>query len=565
MDKFSFEKRRAVNMVWNTAEDYGFVPEVLAYDEHGEAVLYLNSVLGLLRKNYDWDKLSALIKELDELGGDDCTALLWLGLEHCAFERGKEERPVLEDLREEYASEQLKRARHPLDQTTAERVESAHFRLALGQDFELPKREERLVRDLQFDPALTTDELVARAREVLRGYYRFSDKKNSGGEMRLHLPIIYSKGADAHLGPLGEMWDMGFGSSKSRRGAPDVNGRRSRKPSRRKLRNAAKVKAYIEGSFGISIYGEERQRELEQRLCSGSHAGCHLHFTRGDFGPERTDRSYEVAAQQRKNEEYYQDRRVQFETSILAMTERIRNALLVYHDPELLQADTGNLVGGRVWRGLYLDDRRVFERIHQDDPGNLSVDILLDSSSSQMYNQEKVAAQGYMIAESLTRCGLPVRVYSFCSLSGYTVVKLFRDYEERDKNQNIFRYYSAGWNRDGLAVRTAGLMLDDSDCEHRLLILLSDVNPNDDTSFPSENGVLRGRDYEGKAGVEDTAKEVRLVRQKGVSVLCVFTGKDEEVENAKTIYGQDFARIKSIDHFADAVGDLLQRQIREMA
>lgn len=40
-----------------------------------------------------------------------------------------------------------------------------------------------------------------------------------------------------------------------------------------------------------------------------------------------------------------------------------------------------------------------------------------------------------MIAESLTRCGIPTRVYSFCTLNGCTVLRLFRDYEETSKTR----------------------------------------------------------------------------------------------------------------------------------
>ena len=128
---------------------------------------------------------------------------------------------------------------------------------------------------------------------------------------------------------------------------------------------------------------------------------------------------------------------------------------------------------------MYLDDNKVFTRILQSDPGDLSVDILLDASSSQIDRQAVVAAQGYMIAESLTRCHIPVRVSSFCSLSGYTVVTRYRDYYETDKNDRIFNYFTTGCNRDGLAIRALAKGLEDSPSEHKLVILLSDVKPND--------------------------------------------------------------------------------------
>lgn len=44
-----------------------------------------------------------------------------------------------------------------------------------------------------------------------------------------------------------------------------------------------------------------------------------------------------------------------------------------------------------------------------------------------------------MIAESLTRCGIPTRVYSFCTLNGCTVLRLYRDYEETNKNEAHLR------------------------------------------------------------------------------------------------------------------------------
>ena len=76
-----------------------------------------------------------------------------------------------------------------------------------------------------------------------------------------------------------------------------------------------------------------------------------------------------------------------------------------------------------------------------------------------------------------------------------------------------------------------------------------------------------GRHHVGAAalGCDESGTVGHKMRGATVSVLCVFTGKDDDVENAKTIYGQDFARIKNVDQFADTVGGLIQRQIREMA
>ena len=68
----------------------------------------------------------------------------------------------------------------------------------------------------------------------------------------------------------------------------------------------------------------------------------------------------------------------------------------------------------------------------------------------------------------------------------------------------------------------------------------------------------------GEVGVRDTAFEVRRARADGIAVICVFTGDDEDLPAAKTVYGRDFARIRSVDQLADTVGMLIQNQIKNI-
>ena len=143
--------------------------------------------------------------------------------------------------------------------------------------------------------------------------------------------------------------------------------------------------------------------------------------------------------------------------------------MLAYLQPETVRSPGGTLDGGARLARVYLRDDKIFTRVQQTDPGELSVDILLDGSTSQQERQTSVAAQRYMIAEALTRCHIPVRVSSFCSISGYTVVTRYRDYHETDRNEKIFNYFTAGCNRDGLALRALRRGMDDSPCEHKLL------------------------------------------------------------------------------------------------
>lgn len=54
-----------------------------------------------------------------------------------------------------------------------------------------------------------------------------------------------------------------------------------------------------------------------------------------------------------------------------------------------------------------------------------------------------------------------MRGCSFLSLRGYTVIRRFCGYDEMEKDDRIFDYFAAGWNRDGLALRSTGQLMED--------------------------------------------------------------------------------------------------------
>ena len=214
-----------------------------------------------------------------------------------------------------------------------------------------------------------------------------------------------------------------------------------------------------------------------------------------------------------------------------------------------------------AWRAALLNDERVFTRSENENAGDFSVDILLDASHSQVTRAVKISSQAYIIAEALARCHVPCRVMSFCSMSGFTVMRLFNDYSSSADNSGIFEYYAEGCNRDGLAIRAAGDLISRSFCEHKMLIVLSDVKPLDVAKIrKSEREV--GISYDGVRALADTAYEVRRLRAEGVSVICIFTGEDGNLPSAKMVYGQDFVRIRDFSLFADTVGRLIIDQIK---
>ena len=128
-----------------------------------------------------------------------------------------------------------------------------------------------------------------------------------------------------------------------------------------------------------------------------------------------------------------------------------------------------------------------------------------------------------------------------------------RDYDDpREKNSNIFEYITSSNNRDGLAVKAAGMDLLKRQEDRKLLILLSD-RPNARNPKP----------YRDDYALHDTATEVRRLRQQGVSVLGVFVGEETELMAEQKIFGKDFAYARDIRNFSHMVGSYLRRKIEE--
>ncbi|MDO4315568.1 MAG: hypothetical protein Q4C45_07300 [Oscillospiraceae bacterium] len=564
------EKRRARNLIWNAAGDYSFEPDFKAYDGEGRADLYWNSIIGAVRKNYGQQTVDALLESFqgckDQVLYEE---LAWLALENAVFLRESPRRPALPSLRRSYAKRVLALG-HASDQTL-NIVENAHFRRALGEDPSLRPWERKLLDALELPGDLDGPALAERILDTLRACFGFIPGETQAAEARekKHRFLLgrHRKGS-AELPPV-----RGFSYGYGEHTVSGQGGGREVSPPQRLLtdltaaQSEAALRTYVQNVFGPPLFGAQQLQELEQALCVDEHKGCHLYYARGDDTLDPHIRGYAGAQrktalkQMEQNRAAYEADAVRHRNSILRLTARIRNAMLAYLQPMVVRSASGQLDAGRIWRGLYLDDDKVFTRVLRTDPGDISVDLLLDGSTSQTDRQAEVAAQGYMIAESLTRCGIPVRVSSFCSLSGYTILTRYRDYNETDRNGRIFHYFTTGCNRDGLALRALGRGLDDSPCEHRIVILLSDAKPNDVVKLVQGDTLV---DYTAQNGIENTAHEVRALLHREVSVICVFTGDDGDVPAAHTIYGRDFARIRSLDQFADTVGTLIQNQIRSL-
>lgn len=581
MHSLTEDNKRALNIIWNASDDYSLNPEFNAYDENGEAYLYWNYIIGAAHKYYDYPLLQSFFNHLKTDSEHELyEKLFWIGLEYCTFNKGKNDRPVLVSLRRNYAKKVLKGEAVPLEDNLLNVIRKAHFGRALGNNPEISGNALKILNALEFDDALSTEEIVFSMNQIIKTYFRFNygqyeidksiEKIKSEKSVKKDTEYSDEKLSDSEMAAMNDMYRDSAETSRT------VDFKELKEKGKKHIRKITAEKKddserkYIRKYFGASIISEQKTYSIERNLCIGNHKNCHLHFTRGEFDAEfEGDVNaiyYNKAFMEQKeiNLAHFNANYIKYKNSIMKLTNKIRNTMLAYFESYTGSSEAGKLNTPKIWRNIYVNDNRIFTKEFNNDMGNISVDILLDASASQYERQETIAAEGYIIAESFTQCQIPVRVYSFSSLRNYTVINLYRDYDETGNNDKIFNYKTTGCNRDGLAIRTALYMMEGSSYYNKILIVLSDCKPNDTQSILDTGIKQEQTKYAGATGIIDTAFEVKKGINNGNSILCVFTGEDEDVKTAKKIYGHNFARIYYPERFAEIVGVLMQNQLKSL-
>ena len=564
-----FEKRRAANLIWNAAGDYGISPGFRMFDENGRADLYWNSIIGAAHRFYDWERLMDFYNSFHETVDQGVyESLFWLALENSSYEKLKSERPAAESLRQAYAREKLKNFMPSIAECREGWILEGHYRRMLGEDSGLPDLVDRkLLAELEVSGELDTEAWIERVGRTLARYFTYLPGKSASEQRRRRFVLpkfVFRKrsgeGRQEALQPNVRRLVMGFGELIPRAGAKEG----TKNFSERYLeKSEEQLRQYIRDYFGAPLYPEAAERELNLRCCKDAHAGCRLYLTDGRLPLEEVKKlkgftkrmRREMELRQEKTKRAHEGEIARDHAAIAELRERLKNALRQLRDPEEVPGRAGSLVPGKIYRALSFDDTRVFEKRRPGDQSRISVDLLLDASTSQEERTELVARQAYILAESLSALKLPVRVWGFLSMSGYTVLTRYRDYEEHDKNEEIFRYFTAGANRDGLAYRAIGELMSEYPSERKILLVVSDVTPNDMVRFWYQG---QEQAYAGEGAVENSAKELRAVRTSGITPLCVYTGDDEGLPAVQRVFGQNFVKINSLTRFAAAAGRLLE-------
>ena len=574
------EAKRAHNFIWAAAENYDFDPLFLAFAPDGTADMYLNLIIGLTYKWYDQEKIDDFFNQLSGKNQELYVGLLWIGLENALYQKERKTRSAMEDLRREYALDNLNRYRDHKEYARIEQIRNAHCREILGQLSGLKAEEEEILHAFSYTEEMTTEEILEQTRENLWKYFSYRPAKNVKKEGVYFLQKV--AGAFHSVGKVSATYVRAKNYEDKSTGDDEKAGAMDRSKHylvQFSLKNdPEEARKYVEACFGKSMYPQAEQEKIERKICVDKHKNCHVLFTKGN-SPEisrkkkpeneeplnitgkREKREIlefqkEAAYQYEKNKQYYEKNHAIYQNSVRKLTEKLRICLETQDETFPEMATHGKINPREVWKAVYLDNPRVFERKEEVEIPGFSVDILIDASSSRKQMQEQIAAQAYVLAKSLDACSIPAQIYSYCSIRGFTVMRIFKNYEEEQAGNELFGYVTAGNNRDGLALRAAGHLMEASKKSKRILLVLTDASPMDDQNI-GEGGFYANKEYTDQPAVEDTAREVQKLKQKGIQVIGIFMGSAKAGETAREIFGRELVRIQNINDFAGAVGRVL--------
>ena len=562
--------RRARNIIWNAAGRYDFDPPFMAFFANGHPDQYFNMVVGFVQKWLDLPRLWDFFLSYEgDRRADELDDLLWLGLENCVYEKELRERPILESLRRErgklFFVEQQQMSVQQMEYQSMPVYNQQEYRWASVCSRHTPllsAREKRMAQALLFSGELDTDGVIAAMQAFLLDFFRITP----GEAIQKHhkaTPLARLLLRHEHKRRDRLLVRAGTGEGDHPKAVQQRHAGLGRH-----VGPGPEDEQYVRAVFGRCCLSDQEMRILENELCIGDDGLCRLWVTKGELSDTANRDALEVresaARQKGLNERFCADNAAMIEGSVRALATRIDTIFSSYfrHIPE-------NARGGRIrpeaaWRLPVLDDTMVFLKDGEETEPEICVDLLLDASQSRMHSQEVLSAEGYMIARSLEKLHIPVRVCAFRSIRSYTVLELLKDWRDHDC-RGLHRYFAGGWNRDGLAVETLGRLNDAPEMQgrQRILLVLTDGSPNDSTPLPS-SGLIMEREYEGEAAVKSAQDAVKRLRDTGVRIGAVFHGNTSHLENVHRIYGHAYVRIQKANQLAQGVGDLLLMLLREM-
>ena len=571
--KENMMENRLQNLLWTVSGDYNCDVKINPADlQKSPEIAFYNMILqGAFQKYFDAEVFETYMQKKIQYGAEPSVLFLIskLCIDSAVCQKVCAERKGIENIRRKAFRETLKKDAFRFSHTDWDYLEYCYLEFQLYQKIRNPKLQPLLLKIAALshtnsikDVCKCIDEVYHTAYEKGFAEYFKGISRDTNG---LHSGTEDSEETKEQDNLISEEATVNLFSGHV---AAQDNGKQDKSNARLLAldrQSSEHLEKYIELNYGKSILPPNEKSRLQKQMCTGIHEDCRLHITKGVLHnqTESNAKTDYVKRIKEENLHIYKKNFLLTRQNILSLSNLLKRALLTRTERELCTGEYGTICPEKLWNLGRTDNTMLFKRELLQDNSDFAVEVLIDASGSQQRRQSLVALQGFIISRALSLAEIPHRVTGFCTFGSYTILNEYRDYlDSSDADENIFEFYGSANNRDGLAIRAAADSLDKQPQENKILIVLSDGNPNDIIAQSSRQKTEK-QPYCLDFAVKDTATEVRRLRNRKISVLGVFAGEEEDLQAEKKIFGKDFAYIHDISNFANIVGHYLKKQITD--
>ena len=549
------EENRIKNIIWDGSMDYDKEPFITGEDISGNPDFYLNLIIGLSAKYFGSDNLEKIFNNWQyNLHRDKFDLFAIFLLEDLVYEKEVQSRKVLTPLRKLYAEKFLE-DKYDLQRKNLALKENLFFEMQLkkvnnilGMPYKLSDNRENIFENLRLPEDTDEKNLEERILNIFRENLNYKENEvlkisplknftlfDSLGFVKLersNSPTIFGDFQEKKTSGL-----TGFFYSLA-------------------LKRRREKEKYIEETFGKSIYSEEEMKIIQEKYLYGAHKKSRLHYTRGQSHKNIDEENFDDQAINRHLLKFKENRNF-YNNEIKSLSKKIRLALSNHSGIEEVVTNSGKLISKLAYKSMISDRVNIFSKKILNLNSYLKVDLVLDASASLMDLESDIAIEAYIVSKSLENNEILNRVISYETVGDYTVITILKDYEDKCDFEKIFRYRTAGWNRDGLFYRAYQNLVDLKN-ENHLLIALTDAHPRDIRPLASKN-FFGSKNYSDQSSLEDTKKELDKLKKLGIHTSAILNS--DKIENAKFLFGRNYIKIKNVKEIANVAGRFIQREI----
>lgn len=552
----NINENRIANIQWAGSNAYDWDNFLIGENIDGNPDFYINLIIGLAIKYLGHEEIKNIFdKWAYNLRRDKYDMALLFVLEDFAYNKEIKERPVLESLRKAYAQKflsdkyDLQRRNLALRENTIYRLYMARNSQILGlKPYKLTKKDKIIYDNLRLNPDTNNKNVEERIIKLFSKYLGFKNSNILKNLPSLNISLFENAGL-LSLERSNMPSDFKADSRKSKGLGTFILSFR--------IKRRREKESYIESTFGKSLFDKKTNLHINQKICTDGHRKSRVFFTKGI---QKIDKNLDQDLNQKTITRHllkFKTNKNLYNNEITKLSKDIKLKLNQTSSFDYDLGKRGKVNPKLAYKALISDRAKIFSKKNLTSDPSMKVDLILDASASLLDKESEVAIEAYILSKSLENNGILNRVISFQTIGDYTILTILKDYEDLAVFDNIFRFKSMGWNRDGLVFRAYGEILE-KNSKNNLSIVLTDANPQDLRPL-MEKKFRINKPYEDQNGLDDAKKSLDQLRRKGANIAAIINSKN--LENAKELYRNKFITIDNPTAIARAAGKFIKKQI----